>query len=77
MKEKPVSWVTNFEEAFTTVAMYLIIATSNVKPDTTIEGFDKVHNEYFKGKNLSQLVADALNRVDQLKLTSINFSNNN
>jgi len=77
MKEKPVNWVTNFEEAFSTVAMYLIIATSKEKPDTTSKGFDKVYNEHFKGKDLAQLVADALNRVDQLKLTPVNFFNNN
>jgi hypothetical protein len=77
MKERPVNWVSNFEEAFATVAMYLIIATSKQKPDTTFEGFDKVHNEHFEGKDLSQLVADALNRVDQLKLTPVNFLNNN
>ena len=77
MKEKPVDWVNNFEEAFTTVVMYLIIATSKEKPNTTSEGFDKIHNEHFKGKDLSQLVADALNRVDQLKLTPVNFFNNN
>jgi hypothetical protein len=50
MKERPVNWVSNFEEAFATVAMYLIIATSKKKPDTTFEGFDKVHNEHFEGK---------------------------
>lgn len=67
-KEVPVDFVKNFEDAFTVVSMYLIIATSNEKPELSLEGADKIYEQNYKGKGLSQLVADALNRIERLKL---------
>jgi len=77
MKLKEVDFVDDFEKAFCTVAMYLIMASLNKKPNLTLEGANKMYDENFKGKGLSQMVADALNRIDRLRLNSPISSNNN
>ena len=77
MKVRTVDFVDDFEKAFCTVAMYLIMATSNEKLDTTVEGANKMYDQNFKGKGLSQTVADALNRIDRLRLNSSISLNNN
>ncbi len=67
-KQKTVDFVDDFEMAFSTVAMYLIMALSKEKPDISLEGANKVFDEHFKDRSLSQMVADALNRIDRLRI---------
>lgn len=77
MTTRTTDFIEDFEGAFITLVIYLIVATGEEKLDHSVESYEKFVDKYVKNQSIQQIAAGALNRIDRLKIKSGAFSNNN